>query len=295
MIDYSELPINVNMLYSGKEKKYEVEIDGYKYIMKFQKLTESGPVYNHLSEYLCSKVIEMIGHPVHETYLGTYKGENVVIMKNFLKEGETFYSYNQLVEAAMDEEKGIPEYNFEDIQNVLESLNEDKEDLSLIEGFWEMYVIDALNGNSGRTGDNWGVIKKGNYYSFAPLFSNSKGMYPNLNTDQLLENTLASEKKIDMLRDALDSSDEIDKRVYKNPASAIYEYDKKSSYYDIINGFGYFDCNEALKRVVHKINIWKIEDFIDEIEGISDIRKQFYKEMYANRYKRILLKAYNRL
>ena len=39
------------------------------------------------------------------------------------------------------------------------------------------------------------------------------------------------------------------------------------------------DCNNAIKRVFEKIDINKINTFIDEIQSISDIRKEFYKKI----------------
>ena len=37
MNDYSKYPINKDIFFSGAEKKYEILIDGFRYIMKFQK------------------------------------------------------------------------------------------------------------------------------------------------------------------------------------------------------------------------------------------------------------------
>ena len=58
MKDYSKYPINDEVFFSGAEKKYEITIDGFRYIMKFQKNSEIGFLYNHVSEYLGSHVFE---------------------------------------------------------------------------------------------------------------------------------------------------------------------------------------------------------------------------------------------
>lgn len=44
------------------------------------------------------------------------------------------------------------------------------------------------------------------------------------------------------------------------------------------------ECNDAIKRRFKKVNINKINYFIDGIECISDIRKKFYKEIISYRY-----------
>ena len=43
-------------------------------------------------------------------------------------------------------------------------------------------------------------------------------------------------------------------------------------------------CNDAIKRIFLKINIQEINKFIDGVEGISEIRKEFYKKIIEIRY-----------
>ena len=51
MIDYSNYKRN-EVIFSGAERKYEIIIDGFRYIVKFQKNSEVGLTYSHISEYL---------------------------------------------------------------------------------------------------------------------------------------------------------------------------------------------------------------------------------------------------
>ena len=44
------------------------------------------------------------------------------------------------------------------------------------------------------------------------------------------------------------------------------------------------ECNNAIKRIFININIDKIKQFIDNIECISNIRKEFYKNLINQRY-----------
>ena len=48
------------------------------------------------------------------------------------------------------------------------------------------------------------------------------------------------------------------------------------------------DCNEALKRIVPRVNMNEIMDLIDGTPFISDLQKRFYKTMLAERKERIL-------
>lgn len=89
-----------------------------------------------------------------------------------------------------------------------------------VERFWDMFIIDALNGNLDRHGGNWGFLKKENQYILAPAYDNGSSMYPRLNTDEQLLNVLNSES-------------ERNKRVYQFPTSQIKLNGKKRlDYYD---------------------------------------------------------------
>ena len=54
-------------------------------------------------------------------------------------------------------------------------------------------------------------------------------------------------------------------------------------------------CNDALKRIVPRIDFNQINTLIDEVEGISEVRKRFYKVMLQQRYEKILMYAYRQL
>ena len=54
------------------------------------------------------------------------------------------------------------------------------------------------------------------------------------------------------------------------------------------------DCNAAIIRCFNNININEIETFIDRIECISKIRKNFYKQIINIRYN-IIKDVYNKL
>ena len=107
-------------------------------------------------------------------------------------------------------------------------------------------------------------------------------MYPKLNTD---------EKNIAVLN----SVDEINERIFKFPTSHVKIDGKKSSYYEVINSLKFEECNKALLRIFPKIKFEDIDKLIDSIECINDVRKQFYKRMYRERYEKILKPAYEKL
>lgn len=44
------------------------------------------------------------------------------------------------------------------------------------------------------------------------------------------------------------------------------------------------ECNNAINRIFKNINIDKIDEFIDSIECMSNVRKLFYKNIIKLRY-----------
>jgi len=50
----------------------------------------------------------------------------------------------------------------------------------------------------------------------------------------------------------------------------------------VISSLQYPECNKALQEITGKINLAKIDDFVDTIDAISDIQKRFYKTMSTN-------------
>ena len=282
MIDYSNYPINNDTYFSGAEKKYEITVNGDRYIMKEQKNSEIGLIFNHISEYLGSHIFELLDIPVQKTFLGIYNGKNVVLMKNFCADDEILVHFNDVGESTLEQDKELYSYDYEDILKMLRDNTKSTNVPQTLERFWDMFVVDALNGNFDRHGGNWGFIKKNNAYSIAPVYDNGSSMYPRLNTDE-------------RLAEVLQSQEEIDKRIYKFPTSQIKLSGSKSSYFEIINSLEYEECNMALKRIVPRVDIEKIESLVDSIEAISDLRRHFYKTMYRQRFEKILLSAFNKL
>ena len=103
-MDFSNYEVS-NTYFGGSEKKIGLIISGSEYMIKFQKQTEFGKRNNHISEYIGSHIFELLGFKVQETYLGTYKGEQVVACKNFIEDGYQFVPFNDVGESTLDQDK----------------------------------------------------------------------------------------------------------------------------------------------------------------------------------------------
>lgn len=281
MRDYSKYK-KTPVMFSGAEKKFEIIIDGHRYIVKFQKNSEVGLTYNYVSEYLGSHIFQSVGIPVQETFLGTYDGKNVVVMKNFLEPEDALVAFNGVGESSLERDKELYQYTYEDITAMLTENMKSTNVTETIERFWDMFIVDALIGNFDRHGGNWGFIKRDNKYRIAPVYDNGSSLYPKLNTDEKIAEVLASQE-------------EIDKRIYQFPTSHIKVKNRKSSYFEVVSSLQFEACNDALKRIVPRIDLERINKIIDEIEEISELRKQFYKTMLQQRYEKILMYSYRML
>ena len=156
-----------------------------------------------------------------------------------------------------------------ELSSVLEAIEEQDNvnPLVLKSFYWDMFVTDAFLGNFDRHNGNWGLLLDdvNKTSEIAPIYVCGSCLYPALSDEEM--------KKI------INDSKEIEARIYVFPNSILKINDKKINYFNYISSLENKDCNEALKRIGRRIGLDKINKIIDGIEGISDIRKEFYKTM----------------
>ena len=205
-----------------------------------------------------------------------------MVIQDFLGEDEVFVPFNGVGDSSLEQDKEKYQYSYEDIIEMLQDNVKLTDVEQTIDLFWDMFIIDALIANFDRHGSNWGFIKKDNKYRLSPIFDNGSSLFPQLNTDEKIEAVL-------------DNQEEIDMRIYKFPTLQVKYKGKKSSYYEIISSLEFEECNNALVRIVERIDFKKINKLIDSMENISKKRNEFYKTILEQRYEKILLKSYNEL
>ncbi len=282
MIDFSKYP-KTDTFYGGTERKFGVNIDGFEYMIKFQKQTNFGVKrFNHISEYIGCHIFNILGFNAQETYLGLYNGEQVVACKNFITDGFQFVPFNDVGESSLEQDKESYQYSYQDIMQMLADnvkLTDVKETTDM---FWSIYVVDALLGNFDRHGGNWGFLKKNNRYTLAPVFDNGSCLFPQLTDDDTINKIMNSEELTN-------------ERIYKFPTSQVQLDGKKSSYFEVINSLAFNECNEAIIRVCQKFSQQSVDNLIESMPFLTDIHKNFYKYIIRQRYEKILFPAYIRL
>lgn len=283
MIDFTNLPTR-NKSYNGANgAKKSIIYNDELYMLKLPNHAKLNPALSYanssISEHLASSIFNIIGIEAQKTVLGkyTYKGieRTVVACKDFTMPDYDFYDFASLRNQVVDSLSNGNSTELTDILDIFEQQmiipSEQIKDF-----FWDTFIVDALLGNWDRHNGNWGYLhnRKTDEVKIAPVFDNGSSLFPQ-----------ADEKTMQLV---LSNTIELKKRVYEYPKSAITVDGHKINYFDFISSRNNKDCNEALKRVCPKINLKEINSFIDSVDCLSQIQKDFYKTIIAERKKLIL-------
>ena len=291
-IDFTSCRRLLGKAYNGANgKKIAVEYDGRQYMLKFppsgiQKPTDLSYTNSCISEHLGSSIFNMLGISAQYTLLGvfTVNGKEKVVCAcgDFTADGKTLYDFCSVKNTVIDSEHGGSGTELSDILESIEKqrfVNPEK----LLEHFWNVFVVDALFGNFDRHNGNWGFLydSKTDTAEIAPIFDCGSCLLPQ-----------ADEK---VMRNVLNNEDELNARIYRFPTSAVKLDGQKINYYDFLMSGEYDDCDEAIVRIVPRIDMEKIEQLINETPYITDLQKDFYKAYINARYEKILLPAYEQV
>lgn len=293
MINFTNCSKNYKY-YSGADRKISITYNNKNYLLKFPNYAkdnkEASYTNNVFSEYIGCHIFNIIGIKAQETILGKYHYEDgtekdVVACLDFNTNDLKLTEFSNFQNSYIEISNSTGKVN-NDLNEIIETLNNhpdlyNREEIK--EKFWDMFIIDALLGNFDRHSGNWGFLidEKNKKIEFSPIYDCGSCLYP-----QLLDS---------QMKDILNSEEEIDKRIYIFPNSALKVDNTKINYFNFISSLEYDSCNKALIRIFPKINLNKINEFIDNILEISDIRKRFYKKLLEERYNKILKYSYDNL
>lgn len=291
MIDFTNCEINKYKYYGGRNGgKICIIYNNEEYMLKFPAINQGVEEYEYsnscISEYLACHILETLGLNVQKTLLGEYtiQGNNkiVVACKDFTNQTTILKQFAELKNSQIETSKNG--YGTE-LKEIIETIEEQQiyDVKELKEFFWNMFIADTLVGNFDRHNGNWGFLinEKLKNIEIAPIYDCGSCLYPQL-TDERIFEIIKDEK-------------EIESRVYIFPTSSIKENDVKINYFEFISSLKNEECNDALKRIVPLIDLKKIDNIIDEIQVISEIRKQFYKKIIKERYYKILIFSLEKL
>lgn len=290
MIDFTNLPTRKKAYGGANGNKLSVVYDGELYMLKFPIHALRNPNLSYTnsctSEYLGCHIFNMLGVKAQDTLLGTYKYHDkvrtVVACKDFTFPGVVILDFasikNQIIDSASNG------YGTE-LTDILETIEKQTvvDSKELKEHFWNMFVIDAFIGNWDRHNGNWGFLynQETDQMEIAPIFDCGSSLFPQIDDD--------------LIKKVILSKVEMNARVYDVPTSSILINGKRANYYKVITSLEYKDCNAAIKRIVPRINLEKINDLIDNAEELSQLQRDFLKKILKLRKEIILDTAFKTL
>lgn len=289
MIDFTDCRIVPGRAYNGANgSKIAVEYNGDIYMLKFppsgeKKPTELSYTNSCISEYIASSIFNFLGIRAQETLLGIFtvkgKTKTVCACKDFTVGGKRLLDFCSIKNTIIDSDSNGSGTELEDIMDAIDRQQYITRD-TLCEHFWNVFVVDALLGNFDRHNGNWGFLydDNKNEAEIAPVYDCGSCLLPQAD-DTVMQKVLANEA-------------ELHARIYQFPTSAIKLNGRKINYYDFLVHVENKDCNEALKRIVPRINLEGIEELIDAIPSVTALQKEFYKQYINKRYELIIKPAY---
>ena len=106
LIDFSIYPASdVQYGGSGARKRFWCPNGGGRpceYMLKFRKRTPLRHAEQPSSEYLGSRIFEVLGYPTQKVFLGLRHGEEVVACKSFVADGKQFVPFSDVGESTLD-------------------------------------------------------------------------------------------------------------------------------------------------------------------------------------------------
>ena len=209
----------------GSEDKMWITYNGELYLMKdssFNKRRKQNS-YAPYCEYIASHFIQNIGYNVHETLLAMYDNRVVVLCKNIFTDESIFEPFKGLHQSSAGTDLADKEYTYDDVIYILNRIT-NGDNKSLLNSFWNMFLIDAIIGNRDRHEGNWGFIRKDNRVRFTTLFDNGSLLFPDVNLKEWI------------------NDDFIKKRVFTMPGSqfkmwkeGITDRAMRTNFYEVIN------------------------------------------------------------
>jgi hypothetical protein len=265
--------------YGGSEKKKTfIFDDGNKYMIKFPDPVREGQIEmsyinNAISEYIACEIFRSLGFQTQEVILGKYtngegKTKIACACKDVRLPGETMHDIEK-IELGILDTGSIKNFTFAEINKILHKLQEKIPDADVTQFYYDMFVADAYIGNPNRHNGNWAILSSADSTRISPVYGCGSSLNPLISEEELSDNTAYASAM--------------------NATSAIHNPDGSHiKYSDYFKEVTQPEVIAAMKRIIPRINVNKVNQIIQNTPYISDTRKKFYKELLDIRYEKIL-------
>ena len=241
IINFNDFQQNQRMYGGTAGRKMGITYNGKDYLLKFpgnlkeQKMKNINLSYSNspVCEYIGSKIYELVRLPVHNTILGTRNGKTVVACEDFLQDGDRLYEFDKIkvtfephfLDSNGNETNGVGV----DLYEIMMTIQEHPflQDVPGVkEHFWNMFIMDALIGNTDRNNSNWGIIlRKDGSKEIAPVYDNG--------------NCLNSKWDDEKMRTVMNDADKMEAEAYKARRCIFELQGKRVNPYHIIESREY--------------------------------------------------------
>ena len=290
MINFTNLQTKKKAYGGANGSKLSVIFNNELYMLKLPLHSTKNPKLSYTnsctSEFLGCHIFSLLGIKAQETLLGEYEYHNkirpVVACKDFTDPHTVIIDFAAVKNQIVDSDTNGYGTELSDLLETIKNQNV-IDPIQLEEHFWNMYVVDAFIGNWDRHNGNWGFLynQETDEMKIAPIYDCGSALFPQID-DETIKKVLASKA-------------EMNARVYDMPTSAILVDGKRSNYCSTISSLKYKGCNEAILRIVPRIDLIRINELIDSIEQLSELQKEFLKKILKLRKEIILDSAYKAL
>lgn len=290
IIDFTNCKESKKAFNGGNGNKKSIIYNGIKYMLKFPSESKGNLNISYtngcFSEYLGSHIFSLIGFNSQKTVLGQYKINNkdkiVVACEDFAIDGYVLQDFGSIKNQVITSSGSGYGTNLEDVLDAISKQNVIDSNF-LLQYYWDMFIVDALLGNWDRHNGNWGFLynQETDDIKLAPIFDCGSSLYPQAD-ESIMNKCLTDEKELNF-------------RIYQIPTSPLRINNQKINYFDFISSLSNKDCNEALNRILPKINLNDIYSLIDDTPLLTNLQRTFYKTMLKERKERILDYSFNKL
>ena len=274
--------------YGGSEQKFAISYNGNTYMIKEpdpirEKNNQLSYMNNTFSEHIGCQIFSMLNIPVQETFLAKYtrtdgKTEIVVACKDFRKPGQLLYEADSLSKSIINrQDRHKPDY--EKIEQIFTEV-EQRTTEDIKQRFWDTFVVDALIGNKDRHLGNWGFLSSDErHLEIAPVYDCGSSLGALANNEHIL-------KCLEKNGELSTSECNISTKFKYNGNSVTYKDMLLNPPKELI---------KAIKNIVPKIDLNRINRLVDLTPELSDLRKQFIKKSVAMRYEKLLIPALKKI
>lgn len=274
MIDFTDCEIEYTKFYDGLNgKKLAIYFNDELYMLKFPKESHNNYASSTINEYISSHIFKILGFKTQETLLGYYKNKIVVACKDFEGFNKRLINFGKIRNSALHSysSNDFIDTDFYETINIIEQ-QKIINPYELKKFYYEMFIADTFIANFDRHNGNWGLLaNEKKEISIAPIYDCGSSLYPKLN--------------IENIQDYLENKGKFNDLMLNQTTSAITIKNKKINPQIFLKNYMNEELYNALEKIYHNIDIKNIDLLIDDIEIISDIRKEFYKLVLKERKK----------